>query len=89
MKRTEANVSGHEYITVRLRAACVPSTDPGVRALLNEAATVIVGRDAAIQQSAAFQMLKGIVSHWDEFGHGHGLDQRMDAARSFVQRVGE
>lgn len=81
-------MSGHEYITVRLRTACTPSVDPTIRALLNEAATVIVGRDAALQQSAAFQLLKGVVAHWDEFGHEHGLDERMDAARSFVRRVG-
>ncbi len=80
-------MSGHEYITQRLRAQCGAATPPELRALLNEAATVIAGRDEAIDGMTSFRLLKGIVAHWDEFGHEHGLDERMDAARRFIRRA--
>ena len=78
---------GHRYIVERLRNRCTPDVDPNLRAVMNEAATVIEGRDAALDNVTAFRLLKGIVAHWDEFGHEHGLDERMDAARGFVGRA--
>ena len=76
---------GHRYITERLRALCVSGTAPELRAVMNEAATVIEGRDRALQGETAFRLLRGIVQHWDEFGNEHGLDERMDAARKFIR----
>lgn len=78
---------GHSYITVRLRNRCTPDTSPEFRALLNEAASVIEGRDQAIATETAFRLLRQIVAHWDEFGPEHGLDEKMDQARGFVRRA--
>lgn len=78
---------GHRYITERLRALCVADVDPSLRAILNEAATVIVGRDAALDNVTAFKLLRHLVDHWDEFGPEHGLDEKMDEARGFVRRA--
>ncbi len=76
---------GHEYITVRLRAeASKQETHPAMRALLSEAATVIGGRDTALDGATAFRLLKGIVNHWDEFGHEFGLDEKIDTARRLI-----
>lgn len=82
-----SSYDGHEYITVRLRNRCVPETPPETRALMNEAATVIEGRDRALHDSSAFKILRRLVSHWDEFGHEHGMDEKMDDARRFVRSV--
>ena len=76
---------GHRYITDRLRAeAAKQDAHPNVRALLNEAAIVITGRDTALDGATAFRLLRGIVNHWDEFGAEHGLDERMDTARRMI-----
>lgn len=78
-------MSGHEYITERLRQKCVETTPPEIRALLNEAATVIEGRDAALGQGTAARLLRGLVAHWNEFGWEHGFDELMDAADRHVR----
>ena len=78
---------GHRYITERLRALCVSDTAPELRAVMNEAATVIEGRDRALDNVTAFKLLRRLVSHWDEFGHEHGLDEAMDEARGFINRA--
>jgi hypothetical protein len=76
---------GHNYITVRLRAeATKQETHPAMRSLLNEAASVISGRDTALDGATAFRLLRGIVQHWDEFGHEHGLEDKMDTARRLI-----
>ena len=78
---------GHRYITDRLRALCVADAVPELRAVLNEAATVIEGRDRALDGASAFRLLRSLVAHWDEFGHMHGLDDKMDEARGFIRRA--
>lgn len=78
-------MSGHQYITDRLRAeAAKQDTHPALRSLMSEAATVITGRDTALDGATAFRLLRGIVRHWDEFGHQHGLDEKIDTARRLV-----
>ena len=86
-------MSGHEYITIRLREKCTPDTPPGIRALLNEAATVIEGRDRSLQANALHTALSGIVSHWHEFGEmminnqtDYGMDERIDAADKLLRK---
>lgn len=61
--------------------------DPNLRAVMNEAATVIAGRDDALRGNKTFLLLQSLVRHWDEFGHEFGLDERMDAARAHVNRA--
>lgn len=46
---------------------------------------MIEGRDRALHDSSAFKILRRLVSHWDEFGHEHGMDEKMDEARRFVR----
>jgi len=78
---------GHKYITERLRNRCTPDVSPELRAVMNEAATVIDGRDAALRADRTFLLLQSLVRHWDEFGPEYGLDEKMDAARSHVNRA--
>lgn len=78
-------MDGHRYITERLRNRCTPETPPELRAVMNEAATVIEGRDRALDNTTAFSHLKQIVAHWNEFGHEHGLDERMEEADKFIR----
>ena len=84
-------MSGHDYITDRLRAKCTPDTSPEIRALLNEAATVIEGRDRTLRGNTLHAALSGIVDHWWEFGEmmvnnhdDYGFDERIDAAAKLV-----
>ena len=86
-------MSGYEYITVRLRAKCTQDTPPDIRALLNEAATVIEGRDRTLHGNALHTALSGIVSHWYEFGEmmvnnqtDYGFDERIDAADKLLAK---
>lgn len=81
-----------EYITERLRQKCTPDTPPELRALMNEAAAVIEGRDRTLHGNALHSALSGIVSHWYEFGEmmvnnqdDYGFDERIDAAAKLVR----